>query len=147
MNPKFGGPYTTIIQSCNLDNISYNTSVFNIANFSDVICVKLPNDLPRTGTLIEIYNLDNNKIIEFEDYVYQLPHRPWVDIKQALLDTSIGQHTYRLKFSLPDTYLEASCWFSYIIQDNYPETPYIYMDRNEGDDGDDGSDDSSGGNI
>lgn len=129
---KFGGPYTTIIQSCSLDNISYNTKVFNIANLSDIICVKLPQDLPRNVELVEVYCLDDNKKVDFEDYVRHLPYRPWVDIKQSLLNTSIGQHTYRLVFTINDHMLTASCWFSYIIQDNNPDKPYIYMKRDSG---------------
>lgn len=136
---KFGGPYTTVIQSCSLDSISYNTKVFNLANLSDTICIKLPEDFPRNVELVGVYNLEDNKKIDFEDYIRQTPYRPWVDIKQALLNTAIGQHIYKLEFTINDNCLGASCWFSYIIQDNNPEKPYIYMKR----DSDDGSDDDS----
>jgi hypothetical protein len=139
------GPYTTIIQSCHMQNLSSNTNVFNIQNFADTVCVKLPNDFPRNFELVGVYNLESNKSIEFEDYVEQLPYKPWVDIKKTVLSTEIGQHTYRLDFMQPGYTIGASCWFSYIIQNNDPKKPYIYMNRE--DDSGDSSDDSSEDNV
>lgn len=125
------GPYTTIIQSCHMCSLSSNTQVFNIQNFADTVCVKLPDDFPRDFELVGMYNLETNKDIDFEDYVEQLPYKPWVDIKKNIISTNIGQHTYRLDFMQPGFTIGATCWFSYIIQDNHPETPYVYMNRDE----------------
>ena len=137
------GPYTTIIQSCHMSGLSSNTKVFNIQNFADTICVKLPDDFPRDFELTGMYNLETDKSIDFEDYIEQLPYKPWVDIQKVVLSTDIGQHTYRLDFMQPGFVIGATCWFSYIIQDNNPDKPYIYMNR--GDSDDDSSDSSEDG--
>lgn len=134
------GPYTTIIQSCHMCSLSSNTKVFNIQNFADTVCVKLPDDFPRDFELVGMYNLEFDKTIDFEDYVEQIKYKPWIDIKKNILSTEIGKHTYRLDFIKSGFSIGATCWFSYIIQDDHPETPYIYMDR------DDSSEDSSGSN-
>lgn len=133
-------PYTTIIQSCHMCNLSSNTNVFNIQNFADTICVKLPDDFPRDFELIGMYNLETNSGVDFEDYVEHIMYKPWVDIQKSILSTEIGQHIYRLDFMQHGFSMCATCWFSYIIQDDHPETPYIYMKR---DDSEDSSDDSS----
>ena len=133
-------PYTTIMQSCHMCSLSSNTKVFNIQNFADTVCVKLPDDFPRDFELTGMYNLETDKVIDFEDYVEQVPYKPWVDIKKTVLSTEIGHHTYRLDFTQKGFAIGATCWFSYIIQDNNPETPYIYMKREEPEDS---SDDSS----
>ena len=133
------GPYTTIIQSSHMMDLSKNTKVFNIQNFADTICIKLPDDFPRDFTLVGMYCLEENIDLDFEDYVEQIVYKPWVDVKKTLLNTKIGQHTYRMDFMKDDCNIGATCWFSYIIQDNNPEKPYIYMKREDG-----SSDDSSG---
>ena len=121
-------------------SLSSNTKVFNIQNFADTVCVKLPDDFPRDFELVGMYNLESDKTIDFEDYVEQLPYKPWVDIKKTVLSTEIGQHTYRLDFMQHGFTIGATCWFSYIIQDGHPEKPYVYMKR---EDPEDSSDDSS----
>ena len=134
------GPYTTIIQSSHMMDLSRHSHVFNIRNFADTICVKLPDDFPRDFEMVGLYNLETDKDIDFEDYVEQIIYKPWVDFKKSVLDTSIGQHTYRMDFLKKGFNIGATCWFSYIIQDNNPEKPYVYMKR---DDSEDSSDDSS----
>ena len=121
-------------------SLSSNTKVFNIQNFADTVCVKLPDDFPRDFELVGMYNLESDKTIDFEDYVEQIPYKPWVDIKKTVLSTEIGQHTYRLDFMQHGFTIGATCWFSYIIQDGHPEKPYVYMKR---EDPEDSSDDSS----
>lgn len=133
-------PYTTVIQSAHMMDLSKYSQVFNIRNFADTICVKLPDDFPRDFEMVGLYNLETDKDIDFEDYVEQIMYKPWVDFKKSVLDTSIGQHVYRMDFMRAGFNIGASCWFSYIIQDNNPEKPYVYMKR---DDAEDSSDDSS----
>lgn len=130
--------FTTVIQSSKLSEIPLNTVVYNKADFSEVVCVKLPPEMPRDMELTEIYNLDSQEDLDFADQVTRDENRPWIDISSSILDTAIGQHTYRMTFAKEDRKLKATCWFSYIIQDNHPEKPYIYMKRDE-DSGESGS--------
>ena len=88
--------------------------------------------------LTGLYCLDTNQELDFKDYITRDEHKPWIDFSSSLLQTVAGQHTYRMTFEKEDCRLKATCWFSYIIQDNYPEKPYIYMNRDE-DSGDSGS--------
>ena len=81
--------------------------------------------------LTEIYNLNASEDVDFADKTTREEHKPWVDIDSTILDLTVGQHTYRMTFAKPDCKLKATCWFSYIIQDNNPEKPYIYMKRDE----------------
>lgn len=123
--------FTSVIQSSKLSEIPLHTVVYNKADFSEIVCVKLPPEMPRDMELTEIYNLDSQEDLDFSDQVTRDENRPWIDISSSILDTAIGQHTYRMTFSKPECKLKATCWFSYIIQDNHPEKPYIYMDRGE----------------
>ena len=124
--------FTTVIQSSKLDQLPLNTKIYNSKDFSDTVCVKLPPEMPRDMDLIEIYNLNASEELDFTDKTTRDEHRPWIDISSDILDLTAGQHVYRMTFSKPECKLNATCWFSYIIQDNDPEKPYIYMKRGEG---------------
>jgi hypothetical protein len=130
--------FTTVIQSSKLSEIPLHTVIYNAKDFSEIVCIKLPPQMPRDMELTEIYNLNSSEEVDFTDFVTRDENRPWIDIQASILDKSIGQHTYRMTFSRLGCKLSATCWFSYIIQDNNPEKPYIYMDRSE-DSGDSGS--------
>lgn len=130
--------FTTVIQSCRLPQLPLNTVIYNSKDVSEIICIKLPPEMPRDMNLAEIYNLNSSEDVDFTDYVTRNEYRPWVDIQSSILDLTAGQHVYRMTFAKTDCKLKATCWFSYIIQDNNPEKPYIYMDRSE-DSGDSGS--------
>lgn len=131
--------FTTVIQSCKLSQIPLHTEIYNVKDFSEIVCVKLPPELPRDMDLTGLYNLDTDKDLDFKDYTMRDEHKPWIDFSSSLLLTGIGQHTYRMTFEKEDCRLKAICWFSYIIQDNNPEKSYIYMNRESGGDDPSGS--------
>ena len=133
--------FTTVIQSSKLDQLPLNTKIYNSKDFSDTVCVKLPPEMPRDMDLIEIYNLNASEELDFTDKTTRDEHRPWIDISSDILDLTAGQHVYRMTFAKPNCKLNATCWFSYIVQDNTPDKPYIYMKRDE-DSGDSGSSES-----
>lgn len=123
--------FTTVIQASQLSDLPLNTKIYNSKDFDEIVCVKLPPQMPRDMDLIEIYNLNASEDVDFADQVTRDEHRPWIDISSSILDQTPGQHVYRMTFSKPECKLHATCWFSYIIQENNPEKPYIYMDRKE----------------
>lgn len=121
--------FTATIQSSSMQELPMHTNVFNLADIPDIICVKLPDNMPRDMELSGIFDLNANKQLEFSEYVTRDEHRPWIDINISLLDTTTGQHTYKLIFTKLGVALSATCWFSYIIQDNFVDKPYIYMTK------------------
>lgn len=119
--------FTFTIQSSKMQDLPANTEVINLAEVPDIICIKLPDSMPRDMELSGIYDLNANKDIEFAEYVTRDEHRPWIDVQSSILDMTVGQHVYKLTFSKIGLTLTATCWFSYIIQDNHVDRPYIYM--------------------
>lgn len=57
--------------------------------------------------------------------------RPWIDIPTNLLNTSVGIHTYILRFKNKLTSDILLLSFRYAIQDDDPDKPYIYMNRDK----------------
>ena len=39
--------FTTVIQNCKLDQLPLNTVIYNSKDYSEVVCVKLPPQMPR----------------------------------------------------------------------------------------------------
>ena len=130
--------FTTVIQASQLSQMPLHTKIYNSKDFSDIVCIKFPPEMPRDMVLSEIYDLYASADIDYNDKVSRDEFKPWIDIDSSILDKTAGQHVYRLTFVKENCKLKATCWFSYIIQDNNPEKPYIYMKRDE-DTGDSGS--------
>lgn len=61
--------------------------------------------------------------------VYRDNMRPWLRVPVDVLNKDIGQHTYKLHFVNIHTSLELDLYIQYIIQDDNPDKPYIYMNR------------------
>jgi len=131
--------FTTVIQASQLSQMPLHTKIYNSKDFSEIVCIKLPPEMPRDMDLTEIYNLDTSEDLDFADKTTRDEQKPWIDIDSTILDTTVGQHTYRMTFTKDGCKLKATCWFSYIIQDNNPEKPYIYMKRDEDSSGDSSS--------
>lgn len=119
--------FTLTIQACKMQELGLHGEVVNLADVPEIICIKLPDGFPRDMELSGIFDLNSNKEIDFTDMVSRDEHRPWIDVQSSLLDLSVGQHVYKLIFSKLGVKLTASCWFTYTIQDNFVEKPYIYM--------------------
>ena len=82
--------FTATIQSAKMQDLSLHTEVFNIAQIPEVICIKLPDSLPRDMELSGIFDLYANEDLEFQGYVARDEHRPWIDINTEILDLSVG---------------------------------------------------------
>lgn len=54
---------------------------------------------------------------------------PYIDILSEGLNTEVGQHDYMIRYVDCFTGDIVPLYFSYIIQDDNPNKPYIYMDK------------------
>ncbi len=120
----------TKLEACRYKDISSNTKVFNLQSLDSIIWVHLPEDV---SIYCELYQIDiigdTNKEVPISRYIHRECNRPWIKINKEALDTSIGQHIYKLSFIDTSTEIIYSLFFSYIIQDDNPDRPYIYMNR------------------
>lgn len=114
------------LESCKYEDMSKFTSVFNINQFNDIIWIHIPDSDSKYLTDISIREMYQSDFIQ---YSRELSY-PWMYINSSELNKSPGQHIYEIKLK-DSRYLEGNCYlyFSYIIQDDNPDKPYIYMDR------------------
>lgn len=122
-------PYSLLI-ACEYDKININTKVFNKDALSNGIWVNLPGYVSSL-VLTKIIDISDQKSEEIKfdaaTVIQDYPH-PWVRISDRILDLVSGMHIYKLVFeSIPRKRISESVYIAYILQDDNPVTPYIYM--------------------
>lgn len=122
-------PYS-LLTACEYDTINVNTKVFNKDALSSGLWVNLPAYVSGLA-LTKIIDISNQKYEEVKfdasTVIQDYPH-PWVRIDTSILDLVSGMHMYKLIFEpIPTNGMSKSVYIAYILQDDNPETPYIYM--------------------
>lgn len=128
-------------------NISGKAEIFNTSQISNVLHVHLPMDPYNLGELQEIVPVGNKSYgktltpIDLSECTQFTAH-PWLDINTSALDLSVGFHLYRLTYNNATYNTTVYIFFNYIIQDDNPERPYIYMETEEEAEEDSSTDDA-----
>ena len=118
-----------IIVACDYRELNKYTQVFNLASLQGSIWLSIPKYISLMR-LFEIHDLSNKQSREVNFYgkIEQDFDHPWLQIPLEILDLKSGKHTYKLVFLNEKENEFRSIFFSYISQDDNPETPYIYME-------------------
>ena len=123
--------FSNVLESGSWDHLSVNLQVYDIANLDTILWIHIPNDLSLSHQITDIAQKVGSKYesIDLTDGVDRTGQYPWVSIDCDKLDMNVGQHIYRITLintvSLNKIYL----YFTYIVQDDDPEKPYIYMEN------------------
>lgn len=116
-----------IFEAVSQSRLNTNCKVFNLDLFGPKIFIHLPNWIHDTYRLLSIYDVDSKEAIA--DYFYESIHELWVDISRYELNLSTGIHTYALEFINNIAGDSLYLYFQYIIQNDDPDKPYVYIDR------------------
>lgn len=118
------------LHACYKDKVASHTSVLNLQGSDQYIYISLPEEVccPCIVLLdvVEVQSAHTNSIYS---EVFREGTRPWIRLKTDALNLGVGLHTYRLNFVSTASGLEFTLWVQYIIQDDDPPKPYIYMHR------------------
>lgn len=105
-----------------------NTKIFSMDELEYYAYIHLPSEL---SSHIQVYQVDevapNPKRINVRGFMHRNDRRPWIKIVFGILDSSIGRHIYKLSCIDIHTNDLHDLYISYIIQNDHPDTPYIYM--------------------
>ena len=117
-----------IIPVVDYTELSCNRKVINRSNMPPIVHINLPDYVVNNHYILNtISEVDSDESLSF-DCCFPTP---WIDIMSSNLNCSSGMHTYRLTFLDSQNSDVLYMYFSYIIQDDNPDTPYIYMKRSE----------------
>ena len=123
--------FSNVLESGSWDYLSVNLQVYDIANLDTILWIHIPNDLSLSHQITDIAQKVGSKYesIDLTDGVDRTCKYPWVSIDCDKLDMNVGQHIYRITLintvSLNKIYL----YFTYIVQNDDPEKPYVYMEN------------------
>ncbi len=118
----------TMLETSTYENIAKHCKVFNLSTLNYHLNVYLNPETVREAYFIEAKEIgpkaDNSKL--FPD-TFQRTAQCWIQVNMEYLNLKPGKHTYKLDFVDRFTDTDFSLYFSYIIQDDNPEKPYVYM--------------------
>lgn len=115
------------------DAIAHSETI-SVCETMDKIWLKLPNGLAKYLTLYQLIKLgpeNNGTEVDIADKIQRDTNRTWLTASRTLFDMTAGFHMYQLVFLDSFTQQYRDLYFCYHIQDNDPEKPYIYMNREE----------------
>lgn len=118
------------INACRYNEISCNTPVINKNSLDSYIWIRVPSEISREFVLFQVDELvPEYKEFSFFHVIDKECNKPWFKITSEYLNLDPGQHVYKMSFVNRITNDTCSLYFSYIIQDDSPDKPYIYMKR------------------
>lgn len=123
----------TLVATKHDDMFRYR-KVFNLTEIDYYLYVKLEPPLASIWYLYKVEEkMKDGSLVELPissgEVVRQSP--TWLKFQTNFIDTSVGLHVYKLTFVHTVTNIVATLWFSYTIQNDNPDKPYIYMKRDE----------------
>lgn len=107
--------------------------ILNKQRLEEFIWISIPTLIARTCYLYDVQEVcPKYRAIENYVEIFEIRDKyPWIKVKSSGLNQSIGTHVYALDYVNPSTNDTMSIYFAYIIQDDNPEKPYIYMNRED----------------
>lgn len=114
-------------------DMAKNNKVFNLAELDYFLYVRLEPPLSTAWYLYRIEEKQKDgtlKEMPFDKTVKR-ESPTWLKFKTDFINKEIGLHIYKVTFVNTVTDVLASLWFSYTIQNDNPDKPYVYMTRDK----------------
>lgn len=117
-----------VIEAVSYEKAIQNSKVYNRSQLEYHLWINLNPEQVREAYFVEAAEIgpdaDNSKI--FGD-TFIRESTCWIRANTPYLNHKIGKHVYKLSFVDRFTDTDFSLYFSYIIQDDCPEKPYVYI--------------------
>ena len=112
------------------ENVPLYTKVINKNSVPYYMIVELPLFTKYELRFVAMSEDTSEELTEVPlSYIQSTNCHPYIDILSEGLNTEVGQHDYMLRYVDCFTGDIVPLYFSYIIQDDNPNKPYIYMDK------------------
>lgn len=118
------------LTACSYNQLPNNTVVINNHQVEFFLWIELPHE---SSAYIELFQIDEissgSNELNYHKFLHRAYRRPWIRLNSGILNLEIGQHIYKMSFIDTRTDDVLSLYFSYILQNDNPDKPYVYMDR------------------
>jgi len=104
-------------------------NVFNKNTIDDYFWLHLPCETTKME-FHKLFNISGKNKVEIDttDKLGRENDHPWIRINSSILDTTVGKKLYKIQLMDVQTDEPYNYYFTYIIQDDNPYTPYVYME-------------------
>ena len=111
----------------------YHVEVINKDTVPTDLWVRIPDYIAVAYDLYKVCYMKPTgpESTDWEEHVEHVSKTPWFKFESSIFDWDVGTHEYRLRFESPKNDDKLDLYFRYIIQDNHPSKPYLYMDEKE----------------
>ena len=125
--------YVFKLEADSKKDLPKHTKIINIHDVEYFLWIHIPEELSWDFELFQLDEIIFSGLVEvdFQGLIEREGRRPWFKLNSGLLNKEIGKHIYKMSMVNRKTNDVISLYFSYIIQDDNPDKPYIYMNRNE----------------
>ena len=120
----------THVKASTKENVPLYTKVINRNSAPYYMIAELPFFTKYELRFVGLYEdtIDGLKEVPLS-FIHLNNCHPYIDITSDGLNLEVGQHDYLIKYVDSFTGDIVLLYFSYIIQDDNPSKPYIYMDK------------------
>ena len=120
-----------VLELSPINQVYDHVPVINKDSFEYFIYLHIPSEIARSSVLFDVKDITSSPdtSVDYEKFFIRDCMKPWIRVESRILDLTSGQHTYKLQFINKHTDDTFSLYFSYIVQDDNVDKPYIYMNR------------------
>lgn len=116
------------LEACSYNDLPKYCKVFNTNCTEYHLWIYINPEVAREAYFIDAEeigpNADNSRMFP---NTFQRMSQCWIRANREYLNNSCGKHTVKLRFVNRYTDTDFSLYVSYIMQNDNPEKPYIYM--------------------
>ena len=110
--------------------VALASKVFSLQEVQHFLFVKVDAEFAKTYELYQVAEIQDKAEYLCDKNLWEHdPGRIWYRFRSHQLNLTTGYHTYRLSFVNTITNDTALLYIAYVIQNNDPDKPYIYMDK------------------
>lgn len=118
------------LSACRKFELPANTKVFNKNSVPYYMIIEVPYFVEHDLRFVGVYEDKSTGLEEVPlACIQRSTCHPYLDIMCDVLNMNVGQHEYQIHYIDPFTKNVIVLYFAYIIQDDNPDTPYVYMNR------------------
>lgn len=111
-------------------DVASASKVFSLQEVEYFLFIRVAPDFARNFELYQVDEIRDEAEFVCPKYLWEHdPGRMWYRFHSKMLNLETGYHTYRLSFVNTFTHDTSLLYIAYVIQNNNPKKPYMYMDK------------------
>ena len=119
---------TCILNATDHDKLYTETRLISIHDMEYYLWVSISSNIAKYYKLYEVEEVGTNtKAICIKDVVTHESNRPWYRFDSMFLNRDPGQHVYCMKMVNTQNNNTYNQYFSYILQKEDTDKPYVYV--------------------